>query len=146
MCQLLVIVHIPNHSNCVFISGENHQGLKHEATWGGMFVIWIYLFVIISHFDCSNKASNWFALYWWMKWHKHSLSLMQGYVLVFFCEIVNNCTDFFYSQILAMIEEAAGTRMYECKKISAQKTIEKKDAKLKEIQTVRTFISYYFFI
>lgn len=45
----------------------------------------------------------------------------------------------FYSQILAMIEEAAGTRMYECKKISAQKTIEKKDAKLKEIQTVCTF-------
>lgn len=39
-----------------------------------------------------------------------------------------------------MIEEAAGTRMYECKKISAQKTIEKKDAKLKEIQTVRTWI------
>lgn len=38
-----------------------------------------------------------------------------------------------------MIEEAAGTRMYECKKISAQKTIEKKDAKLKEIQTVCTF-------
>ena len=36
-----------------------------------------------------------------------------------------------------MIEEAAGTRMYECKKISAQKTIEKKEAKLKEIQTVR---------
>lgn len=35
-----------------------------------------------------------------------------------------------------MIEEAAGTRMYECKKISAQKTIEKKEAKLKEIQTV----------
>uniref|UniRef100_A0A8C5AGD0 Structural maintenance of chromosomes protein n=1 Tax=Gadus morhua TaxID=8049 RepID=A0A8C5AGD0_GADMO len=39
-------------------------------------------------------------------------------------------------QILAMIEEAAGTRMYECKKISAQKTIEKKEAKLKEIQTI----------
>lgn len=36
-----------------------------------------------------------------------------------------------------MIEEAAGTRMYECKKLSAQKTIEKKEAKLKEIQTVR---------
>ena len=36
-----------------------------------------------------------------------------------------------------MIEEAAGTRMYECKKISAQKTIEKKEAKLKEIQTVQ---------
>lgn len=38
-----------------------------------------------------------------------------------------------------MIEEAAGTRMYECKKISAQKTIEKKEAKLKEIQTVEHF-------
>lgn len=43
-----------------------------------------------------------------------------------------------------MIEEAAGTRMYECKKIGAQKTIEKKDAKLKEIQTVR--ISIHSFI
>lgn len=35
-----------------------------------------------------------------------------------------------------MIEEAAGTRMYECKKTAAHKTIEKKEAKLKEIQTV----------
>ncbi|XP_038626289.1 structural maintenance of chromosomes protein 2 [Tachyglossus aculeatus] len=39
-------------------------------------------------------------------------------------------------EILSMIEEAAGTRMYECKKISAQKTIEKKEAKLKEIETI----------
>ncbi|XP_005061195.1 PREDICTED: structural maintenance of chromosomes protein 2 [Ficedula albicollis] len=39
-------------------------------------------------------------------------------------------------EILAMIEEAAGTRMYECKKIAAQKTIEKKESKLKSIQTV----------
>ncbi|KAM7165657.1 structural maintenance of chromosomes protein 2 isoform 1-T2 [Macrochelys suwanniensis] len=39
-------------------------------------------------------------------------------------------------EILAMIEEAAGTRMYECKKIAAQKTIEKKEAKLKEIKTI----------
>uniref|UniRef100_A0A8C5D7C1 Structural maintenance of chromosomes protein 2 n=1 Tax=Gouania willdenowi TaxID=441366 RepID=A0A8C5D7C1_GOUWI len=39
-------------------------------------------------------------------------------------------------EILAMIEEAAGTRMYECKKISAQKTIEKKEAKLKEINNI----------
>lgn len=38
-----------------------------------------------------------------------------------------------------MIEEAAGTRMYECKKISAQKTIEKKEAKLKEICMVIDF-------
>ena len=36
-----------------------------------------------------------------------------------------------------MIEEAAGTRMYESKKQQAQKTIEKKDAKLKEINDVR---------
>ncbi|XP_056136927.1 structural maintenance of chromosomes protein 2 [Lampris incognitus] len=39
-------------------------------------------------------------------------------------------------EILSMIEEAAGTRMYECKKITAQKTIEKKEAKLNEIQTI----------
>ncbi|NXK48768.1 SMC2 protein, partial [Chauna torquata] len=39
-------------------------------------------------------------------------------------------------EILSMIEEAAGTRMYECKKIVVQKTIEKKEAKLKEIQTI----------
>ncbi|XP_060093143.1 structural maintenance of chromosomes protein 2 [Heteronotia binoei] len=36
-------------------------------------------------------------------------------------------------EILSMIEEAAGTRMYECKKIAAQKTIEKKEIKVKEI-------------
>ncbi|PNF31371.1 hypothetical protein B7P43_G10071 [Cryptotermes secundus] len=39
-------------------------------------------------------------------------------------------------EILAMIEEAAGTRMYECKKQQAQKTIEKKDAKLIELNAV----------
>ncbi|NWZ05989.1 SMC2 protein, partial [Agelaius phoeniceus] len=39
-------------------------------------------------------------------------------------------------EILAMIEEAAGTRMYESKKIAVQKTIEKKESKLKNIQTV----------
>ena len=43
-------------------------------------------------------------------------------------------------QILSMIEEAAGTRLYESKKESAQKTIEKKDAKLREIDTVSRFI------
>lgn len=41
-------------------------------------------------------------------------------------------------QILGMIEEAAGTRMYEMKKQAAQKTIEKKDLKLSELNTVRT--------
>jgi structural maintenance of chromosome 2 len=38
-----------------------------------------------------------------------------------------------------MIEEAAGTRMYECKKQQAQKTIEKKDAKLNELNAVLYF-------
>ena len=37
-----------------------------------------------------------------------------------------------------MIEEAAGTRMYENKKQGAQKTIEKKDSKLKEMNDVST--------
>ncbi|NXM45142.1 SMC2 protein, partial [Gymnorhina tibicen] len=39
-------------------------------------------------------------------------------------------------EILAMIEEAAGTRMYECKKIGVQKTIEKKESKLENIQMI----------
>ena len=39
-------------------------------------------------------------------------------------------------EILGMIEEAAGTRMYETKKIAAQKTIEKKQLKMDEIQKV----------
>ncbi|XP_052557368.1 structural maintenance of chromosomes protein 2 [Tympanuchus pallidicinctus] len=42
------------------------------------------------------------------------------------------------TEILAMIEEAAGTRMYECKKMTAHKTIEKKEAKLDEIRRVIT--------
>ena len=41
-----------------------------------------------------------------------------------------------------MIEEAAGTRMYESKKQSAQRTIEKKDSKLQEIETVRKVEQY----
>nr|XP_009505858.1 PREDICTED: structural maintenance of chromosomes protein 2 [Phalacrocorax carbo] len=39
-------------------------------------------------------------------------------------------------EILGMIEEAAGTKMYESKKITVQRTIDKKDAKLKDIQMV----------
>lgn len=35
-----------------------------------------------------------------------------------------------------MIEEAAGTKMYEVKKQNAERNIEKKDAKLKEINDV----------
>ncbi|NXF45400.1 SMC2 protein, partial [Oceanites oceanicus] len=39
-------------------------------------------------------------------------------------------------EVLAMVEEAAGTRMYESKKIVVQKTIQKKETKLKEIEKV----------
>ncbi|POI34512.1 hypothetical protein CIB84_001736 [Bambusicola thoracicus] len=50
---------------------------------------------------------------------------------------VNN-PHFLIMQILAMIEEAAGTRMYECKKLTAHKTIEKKESKLDEIRRIIT--------
>ena len=43
-----------------------------------------------------------------------------------------------------MIEEAAGTRLYESKKEEAQRTMGKKDAKLKEIDTVCVIIDYFF--
>ena len=43
-------------------------------------------------------------------------------------------------EILAMIEEAAGTRMFEDKKEAAIKTIEKKEKKLEEINTVRLLV------
>lgn len=39
-------------------------------------------------------------------------------------------------EILGMVEEAAGTRMYETKRVAALKTIEKKQAKLDEINAV----------
>lgn len=39
-------------------------------------------------------------------------------------------------EILSMIEEAAGTRMFENKKEAAIKTIEKKEKKRAEIETV----------
>eukprot|EP00002_Diphylleia_rotans_P004444 TRINITY_DN13288_c0_g1_i1.p1 TRINITY_DN13288_c0_g1~~TRINITY_DN13288_c0_g1_i1.p1 ORF type:complete len:1250 (+),score=317.58 TRINITY_DN13288_c0_g1_i1:52-3801(+) len=39
-------------------------------------------------------------------------------------------------ETLSMVEEAAGTRMFEMKKISAQKTMEKKDKKVEEINKV----------
>lgn len=42
-----------------------------------------------------------------------------------------------------MIEEAAGTKMYESKKQTALKTIEKKDAKLREIDSVLKFLFIY---
>lgn len=43
-----------------------------------------------------------------------------------------------------MVEESAGTKMFEVKKEGALKTIEKKDAKLRELKTVfmPTLISF----
>jgi len=43
-------------------------------------------------------------------------------------------------EILAMIEEAAGTRMFELKKANALKTIEKKDRKVDEINRVSWYL------
>jgi structural maintenance of chromosome 2 len=40
-------------------------------------------------------------------------------------------------EILSMLEEAAGTRMYETKRTNALKTLEKKDTKVAEINKVR---------
>ena len=43
---------------------------------------------------------------------------------------------FSISKILSMIEEAAGTKMYESKKQSALRTMEKKESKLSEFEKV----------
>lgn len=40
-------------------------------------------------------------------------------------------------EILGMLEEAAGTRMYEMKKDAALRTLEKKQVKVEEINAVR---------
>lgn len=41
-----------------------------------------------------------------------------------------------------MIEEAAGTRMYEVKRLNAQKFIEKKEAKFRELDAVCCYFIY----
>lgn len=48
-------------------------------------------------------------------------------------------------EILAMLEEATGTRMYEKKKAAALKTIEKKDSKVASIQKVKQSILIWHF-
>ena len=55
------------------------------------------------------------------------------YVMRAHAPVAMHCFTF---QILSMIEEAAGTKLYESKRESARKTIEKKDAKLKEMDSV----------
>lgn len=53
----------------------------------------------------------------------------------------------FYSsltQILSMIEEAAGTRLYESKRENAEKIIEKKEGKLREIDVVSVKLFHFF--
>lgn len=59
------------------------------------------------------------------------------------------------NEILSMIEEAAGTSMYESKREATTKKIQQKDAKLQEIETVGRFfyacesflifVKYFFF-
>ena len=45
------------------------------------------------------------------------------------------------AEILGMLEEAAGTRMYENKKEGALRTLDKKQLKVDEIQKVRSACS-----
>lgn len=40
------------------------------------------------------------------------------------------------NEILGMVEEACGTRLYEMKKLQAQKTMEKKASKVREITKI----------
>ena len=40
------------------------------------------------------------------------------------------------SEILGLVEEACGTRLYEMKKVQAQKTMEKKESKVSEINKI----------
>ena len=44
-------------------------------------------------------------------------------------------------EVLGMLEEAAGTRMYETKKDAALRTLEKKQVKVSEIEKVRDSIT-----
>lgn len=46
-------------------------------------------------------------------------------------------------EILGMIEESAGTKMYEDKRTQAQKTLEKKDKKCEEITQVCTLLGSF---
>lgn len=53
------------------------------------------------------------------------------------CPIDSNCfCKFLFAQILSMIEEAAGTSLYEKKREQTTAVIEKKDSKLKEMDSV----------
>lgn len=45
-------------------------------------------------------------------------------------------------EILSLLEEASGTRLYEKKKEAAMKTMEKKQAKLDEIDQVRSLVHH----
>jgi len=56
--------------------------------------------------------------------------IMQGRIT----KVLNMKAD----EILGMVEEAAGTRMYETKRVAALKTIEKKQTKLDELNTILT--------
>ena len=61
------------------------------------------------------------------------------------CNVVTNHPFYYwiFLKILSMVEEAAGTKLYESKKSSAEKTIEKKDSKLNEIEKVITLNHFY---
>lgn len=68
-----------------------------------------------------------------LKFNGERIFLKFSYSLVLFKLFWSECLPI---QILGMIEEAAGTRMYEAKKQSALRTIEKKEGKMAEIKQV----------
>lgn len=47
-------------------------------------------------------------------------------------------------EILGLIEEAAGTSMFEERKVKALKTMERKQKKMEEIQQVRRALSLFY--
>lgn len=57
----------------------------------------------------------------------------------------SQCFVQFVFQILSMVEEAAGTSMYESKRDQTNKLIEKKDAKLNEMDAVSNIINIQFY-
>lgn len=64
-------------------------------------------------------------------------------VLISFIHL--QCFVQFVFQILSMVEEAAGTSMYESKRDQTNKLIEKKDAKLNEMDAVSNTINIQFY-
>merc|ERR1719456_261105 len=84
-------------------------------------------YMINSHLVQQNQIQNLFHSVQLNVNNPHFL-IMQGRIT----KVINMKPP----EILSMIEEAAGTRMYENKKIAAQRTMEKKQTKVDEINRI----------